>query len=288
MGKRRSNSSNSNKAPKRKRYRTRNSLKSNKIELHNTSKHKKYRTRTSKYKKKERNTSKCKKNKFLEGIPKEYSSKSASDFLYKANLKEEGKYLFSQVNQKKWKNVEKDQMIRAEKIIDTMVEYKKDILYLMDGGRMIYCIYSILNKRGLKLNIFEIVLIDFNKDMVEHHKKVFPFLETINKDVTNFIPKNNELVYMNFCSLGSLAVEAERHIFNLCNYSNCCLISFAKRGGKSKKLATNLENKSKKQEIKETCNLGSRRIKHGSIKIQYVSNRMNFYTFKCYSSTLVV
>ena len=97
-----------------------------------------------------------------------------------------------------------DQEARAEQLAKRILANPKiKEVVLMDGhGRFML---SLLKKLGLRANRLTYTVVDINSNVVEWHKYFFPKnTESKLGDIYNYEPKEDRIVYMNFCGIGGL------------------------------------------------------------------------------------
>ena len=184
-----------------------------------------------------------------------------------------------------WRLKYSDQMVRANSISKHIIHNNIQRIILMDGGRFTWCLLSWLHILKYDSKHLEIILIDIDPEMVSYHREVMNFATVYKMDVTKLHSLNlnkTDLVYMNFCSLGKYAQEAEKAAYEYTHMTGVCYLSFNTRGTKTSqapKLKKYLLNREETNQNARSLILGKREMCY-NVKVSHVSQRGLFHTFK--------
>jgi len=146
---------------------------------------------------------KIKKHQFNDNFPEQLPSKSLLGWA-KKNIRG----LYMALKPKNREAIRKDQAVRAKTIVKYMQQNSLSDIVLLDSvGRMTSQIIIELHKAHILRNT-NITLIEKEKTTHEYHKQYLPSdIQKINGDIMTYRFSNNTMVYLNFCSIGSIVDE---------------------------------------------------------------------------------
>lgn len=138
----------------------------------------------------------------------------------------------------------KDQMERAEKVVDIMTTRRIKTLRTLDGhGRFIFCFMKVLKRKGCNIDDYVIEIYDIDKNTHKWHEKIFPnnclvcndnICSNEKEDIDALTGDDSQtFLYLNFCSLGKEAKNTVNYIIDLISKGvKNLMVSFSDRATK--------------------------------------------------------
>jgi len=178
------------------------------------------------------------------------------------------------LNPKGREAIRKDQAVRAKTIVEYMQQNSLTHLVLLDGpGRMTARIIIELHKADI-LRDTKITLVEKEITTHEYHKQYLPSdIQKINGDIMTYRRRfsNNTMVYLNFCSIGSIVDEiGESKFIAYLEKIRHLMIGFSVQGTTKKGKKSITGQKKKNTEL-------SKVLKYIDTEYAFVSKRGGFY-----------
>jgi hypothetical protein len=163
-------------------------------------------------------------------------------------------------------NLFEDQMARDRSLVAEMMRRGIKKLRTMDGhGRMLTCFLLALQERGEDVDTYEIEVYEINPNAHTWHEHFFPQnVIAVDDDILESVPPADTMLYLNFCGIGEQIDDVKEHLSQIfaVHPDSKVMISFSIRGatinGPLYNFATSLKRR--------------------PYKLEYVSNRGNFYS----------
>ena len=181
----------------------------------------------------------------------------------------DGTFLFpSSTSQKVRNNIIKDQMTRADAIVNYMIQNNIFKIRTMDGhGRFVMCLLNSLENHQVNINDYQIELIDINRNVTDWHKIFMPSNVKVITDqngngyniLESELDFSETCLYLNFCGIGSFLDDLNNYLLNKTNDIYKIFLSFSSRG-------------------KRPGPKFDRSVKDYQLNGQFISRRSNFYT----------
>jgi len=177
------------------------------------------------------------------------------------------------LNPKDREAIRKDQAVRAKTIVKYMQQESLSDILLLDGpGRMTARIIDELHKADINPDI---TLVEKEITTHEYHKQYLPSsIEKINGDIMTYRRfSNNTMVYLNFCSIGTIVDEIGSVKFiKYLKKIRHLMIGFSVRGTTKKGKKSITGQKKKNTEL-------SKVLKYIDTEYAFVSERKQYKTY---------